>query len=85
MTKYFCHCGKSMFLDKQTIIYINNKWQTKEALCECGDYMTSKPEEGMPSLKRTEVSLSKKKRGDKLWDGAKEKLLGDRGINESFK
>jgi hypothetical protein len=40
--------------------------------------------EGMPSIKRTEASLSKKKRGDKLWEGAKEKLIGERGINESF-
>jgi hypothetical protein len=36
----------------------------------------------MPSLKRTEPSLSKK--GDKLWEGAKEKLIGERGINEPF-
>ena len=46
--------------------------------------MDSEPLEGMPSLKRTEESLSKKKRGDKLWDSAKEKLIGDRGINEDF-
>ncbi len=39
---------------------------------------------GMPSIKRTEESLSKKKRGDKLWEGAKEKLVGERGVNESF-
>ena len=38
----------------------------------------------MPQLKITEASLSKKKRHDKLWDGAKEKLIGERGINESF-
>ena len=24
------------------------------------------------------------KKGDKLWAGAKEKLIGERGINESF-
>jgi hypothetical protein len=46
--------------------------------------MDAEPEEGMPSLIRTEASLSKKKRGDKLWDSAKEKLCGERGINESF-
>ena len=46
--------------------------------------MDSEPEEGMPSIKRTEESLSKKKRGDKLWAGAKEKLVGERGINEPF-
>ena len=38
----------------------------------------------MPSLKRTEASLSKKKKGDMMWDSAKEKLLGERGINEPF-
>ena len=44
--------------------------------------MDSEPEEGIPTLRRTEPSLSKK--GDKLWAGAKEKLLGERGVNESF-
>ena len=44
--------------------------------------MDSEPLEGMPSQIRTEESLSKK--GDKLWDGAKEKLIGDRGINEDY-
>ena len=38
----------------------------------------------MTTLKRTEASLSKKKRHNKLWDGAKEKLCGERGINEPF-
>ena len=47
--------------------------------------MDSEPEEGIPSLRRTEASLSKKKRHDKLWDSAKEKLIGERGINEPFK
>jgi len=46
--------------------------------------MDSEPLEGIPSLKRTEESLSKNKRHDKLWDGAKEKLIGERGINEDF-
>ena len=44
--------------------------------------MQSEPLEGMPSQIRTEESLSKNR--DKLWDGAKEKLIGDRGINEPF-
>ena len=51
-------------------------------MCSCGKHMDSKPVEGMPSLKRTEPSLTKK--GDKLWDSAKEKLCGERGINEPF-
>ena len=83
MTKYVCKCGKEKDLGKVTIV-LKDKWVAKEALCECGKYMDSEPEEGMPSLKRTEESLSKKKRGDKLWDGAKEKLIGERGINEDY-
>ena len=83
MTKYVCKCGKTKDFKKVTIVF-KDKWVAREALCECGKYMDSEPEEGMPSLKRTEESLSKKKRGDKLWDGAKEKLLGERGINEDF-
>jgi hypothetical protein len=46
--------------------------------------MKTEPVEGFPQLKRTEDSLSRKKKGDYLWDGAKEKLLGERGINEPF-
>jgi hypothetical protein len=84
MTKYKCKCGKTKELSKATIVHVDGDWETKEALCKCGKYMQSEPLEGMPSLKRTEESLSKKKRGDKLWDGAKEKLLGDRGINEDY-
>ena len=53
-------------------------------MCGCNKYMDSKPVDGMPSLKRTEASLSKNKRHDKLWEGAKEKLVGERGVNESF-
>ena len=82
MTKYVCKCGKTKELSKATVVYIDGYWETKEALCKCGKYMDSEPLEGMPSLKRTEPSLSKK--GDKLWAGAKEKLIGERGINESF-
>ena len=84
MTKYKCKCGKTKELSKVTIIYIDGNWNAKEAECECGLYMDSEPEEGMPSLKRTEASLSKKKRGDKLWAGAKEKLIGERGVNEDY-
>ena len=82
MTLYKCKCGKTKDIAKATIAYIEGEWQTKEALCECGKYMDSEPLEGMPSQIRTEESLSKK--GDKLWDGAKEKLLGERGINEDY-
>ena len=82
MTTYKCKCGKEKDLSKVTIVLRNDKWVAKEALCECGLYMDSKPTEGMPSLKRTEPSLSKNR--DKLWDGAKEKLIGERGVNEDF-
>ena len=82
MTLYKCKCGKTKELSVATIVYIEKEWQTKEALCKCGKYMQSEPLEGMPSLKRTEESLSKNR--DKLWDGAKEKLLGDRGIKEDY-
>jgi|TARA_R100000742_G_C4265840_1_gene83912 hypothetical protein len=84
MTLYKCICGNSKEISKQTIGLRDGKWVTLQALCDCGKYMDSEPKDGMPSLKRTEASLSKKKRHDKLWDGAKEKLLGERGINESF-
>ena len=84
MTKYKCKCGKTKEISKATIDYIDGEWETKEALCKCGKYMDSEPLEGMPSQIRTEESLSKKKGGDKLWDGAKEKLCGERGINEDF-
>jgi hypothetical protein len=85
MTLYKCECGKQeKEILKATIVFRNGEWVCKEAKCECGKYMYSKPKEGMPSLKRTEASLSKKKRGDKLWDSAKEKLCGERGINENF-
>ena len=78
MTKYKCKCGKTKEISKATIAYIDGEWETKEALCKpCGKYMQSKPLEGMPSQIRTEESLSKKKRHDKLWDGAKEQLLGE--------
>jgi len=84
MTLYSCKCKKTKEIGKATIVLREKEWVTKEALCECGLYMDSKPTDGMPSLKRTEASLSKKKRGDKLWAGAKEKLIGERGINEDY-
>ena len=83
MTLYTCECGKeSKEIAKATIVYRDGKWVTKEAECSCGKYMTSEPTEGIPTLQRTEPSLTKKR--DKLWAGAKEKLVGERGINESF-
>ena len=83
MTLYTCECNKTKEVLKAKIVYRDKKW-VADVMCSCGKYMTSKPVEGMPSLKRTEASLSKKKRGDMMWDSAKEKLLGERGINEPF-
>jgi hypothetical protein len=83
MTLYSCKCGKEeKEVHKATIIYVDGDWVTKEAVCGCGLYMDSEPEDGMPSLRRTEPSLSKRR--DMLWDGAKEKLIGERGINEDY-
>ena len=85
MTIYKCKCGKEeKEIAKATLVFRDSNWVCKEAQCSCGKYMDSKPTEGMPSIKRTEASLSKKTQGDKLWAGAKEKLIGERGINESF-
>ena len=82
MTLYKCTCGETKEIGKATLALKEGRWRTIQALCDCGEWMDSEPEEGMPSLKRTEPSLSKK--GDKLWAGAKEKLLGDRGINDDY-
>jgi len=82
MTLYSCECGKTMEIGKATIVYRDGEWVTKEALCECGKYMDSKPTDGMPNLKRTEPSLSKQR--DNLWAGAKETLIGTRGVNEDY-
>ena len=85
MTLYKCKCGKSKEISTATIVHVDGDWQTKEAECSCGKYMDSEPLEVKTSSQiRTEESLSKNKRHDKLWDGAKEKLIGDRGINEDY-
>jgi hypothetical protein len=83
MTLYKCECGKEeKHFGKVTIVHKEGKWVAKEALCSCDKYMDSEPTEGMPKLIRTEPTLSKKR--DMLWDGAKEKLIGERGVNEPF-
>ena len=84
MTIYKCKCCKEeKNVSKATIVYRDGKWVCKEAKCSCGKYMESEPTEGIPTLKRTEPSLTKQR--DKLWEGAKEKLIGERGINEPYK
>ena len=83
--KYKCECGDyEKEIKKISIVYRDGNWVTKGSECPCGKYMDSEPKEGMPTIKRTEASLSKKKRHEKLWDGAKEMLLGERGINDDF-
>ena len=84
MTLYKCPCGeKEKELTKAKIVFRDGKW-VADVTCECGKYMDSKPEEGFPQLKRTEDSLSKNDKRDKLWDKAKERLVGERGINDTF-
>ncbi len=86
MTTYKCECNKeTKEVGKATIVHREDKWVCKEAVCSCGKYMDSEPEDGIPNLHRTEESLSRNKKRDYLWDGAKEKLVGERGINEDFK
>ena len=72
MTLYTCECGKTKELSKATIVYRDGKWVAKESECLCGKYMDSEPTEGIPTLKRTEPTLSMKR--DKLWEGATEKI-----------
>mgnify|MGYP001183882132 CR=1 FL=1 len=82
MTLYTCKCCKeSKDVGKTKIIYVDGSW-VADVMCSCGKYMDSEPAEGMPNLIRTEPTLTKKR--DNLWAGAKEKLIGERGINESF-
>tara|TARA_R110000824_G_scaffold8881_1_gene40266 strand:- start:1051 stop:1308 length:258 start_codon:yes stop_codon:yes gene_type:complete len=85
MLKYICNnCGETKDLMKATLKEIDGKIRTVEALCNCGEYMQEieKDFDGFPCLIRTEPTLSKKR--DKLWEGAKEKLIGERGINEDY-
>jgi|TARA_R110002012_G_scaffold171906_1_gene336876 hypothetical protein len=85
MIKYICNtCGETKDLMRATLKVIDGKIRTVEALCKCGEYMQEikKDFDGFPCLIRTEPTLSKNR--DKLWKGAKEKLIGERGINESF-
>jgi hypothetical protein len=86
MIKFICNsCGETKDLMRATLKEIDGKIRTVEALCKCGEYMQEieKDFDGFPCLIRTEPTLSKKR--DKLWDSAKEKLCGERGINEPFK
>tara|TARA_R110002020_G_scaffold227511_1_gene438114 strand:+ start:929 stop:1186 length:258 start_codon:yes stop_codon:yes gene_type:complete len=84
MTLYKCECNKEeKEVSKAKIVLREGRW-VADIMCSCNKYMDSKPEDGMPSLKRTEASLSKERRGHMMWEGAKEKLIGERGVNEPF-
>ena len=86
MLKYICNkCGETKDLMRATLEVVDDKVRTKEAKCKCGEYMQEieKQFDGFPCLIRTEPTLSTKR--DKLWDSAKEKLIGERGINDDFK
>ena len=75
MLKYICNnCGETKDLMKATLKVIDGKVRTKEALCECGEYMReiAKDFDGFPCIKRTEPSLNKKR--DRMWKDTKEKL-----------
>ena len=38
--KYICNkCKETMDISKMTVVVVNNKVVTKEALCSCGEYM----------------------------------------------
>ena len=86
MIKYICNsCNETKELQKATLKVIDGKVRTQEAYCEkCNEWMQEidKDFDGFPTLIRTEPTLSNK--ADKLWDSAKEKLCGERGVNEDF-
>tara|TARA_Y100001951_G_C11243351_1_gene241894 strand:+ start:309 stop:572 length:264 start_codon:yes stop_codon:yes gene_type:complete len=85
--KFICNkCNDTLELAKATIKNIDGKWRTEQAYCKkCNEWMQEfeKDFNGFPNLIRTEPTLSSKR--NKLWDSAKEKLCGERGINEPFK
>ena len=87
MIKFICNtCNETKDLMKATIKVIDGKVRTQEGYCEkCNEWMQEieKDFDGFPSLIRTEPTLTKKR--DNLWKGVKEKLTGERGINEDFK
>ena len=53
MTLYSCECGKeSKEIGKATIVHREGKWVCKEAVCSCGKYMDSEPEDGIPNTEQ---------------------------------
>ena len=83
MTLYTCECGKTKELSKATIVYRDGKWVAKGSrMLNVVFIWIAYQQKAYQHLQRTEPSLTKRR--DKLWEGAKEKLVGSRGINESF-
>ena len=75
MLKYQCNnCDQTKDLSKATLEVVDGSVRTREALCDCGEYMQEIEKEfgGFPSLKRTEPTLSNK--NNKLWSRAKDTL-----------
>ena len=75
MLKYQCKkCEATKELSRATLEVVHGKVRTREALCECGEYMREieKDFDGFPCIKRTEPTLSNK--NDKLWSRAKDTL-----------
>tara|TARA_R110002110_G_scaffold64449_8_gene178114 strand:- start:254 stop:484 length:231 start_codon:yes stop_codon:yes gene_type:complete len=75
MLKYQCKkCEATKELSRATLEVVHGKVRTREALCECGEYMReiAKDFDGFPCIKRTEPTLSNK--NDKLWSRAKDTL-----------
>tara|TARA_R110000803_G_scaffold99654_2_gene167797 strand:+ start:367 stop:597 length:231 start_codon:yes stop_codon:yes gene_type:complete len=75
MLKYQCKkCKATKELSRATLEVVHGKVRTREALCECGEYMREieKDFDGFPCIKRTEPTLSNK--NDKLWSRAKDTL-----------
>lgn len=63
MFKYYCkNCKIEKKLEKATLQVVDGKVQTKEAQCDCGNYMQEIEKEfgGFPNLIRTEPTLNKK-------------------------
>ena len=87
MIRFICNkCNDTLELTKATIKNIDGKWRTEQAYCKkCDEWMQEleKDFNVFANLITTEPTLSK--RGDKLWASAKEKLTGERGVNEPFK
>tara|TARA_R100001463_G_scaffold21491_1_gene51590 strand:- start:43 stop:276 length:234 start_codon:yes stop_codon:yes gene_type:complete len=73
MLNYVCNvCGNTRQLAKATLEVIDGKVRTREAQCECGEYMQEESKEfgGFPNIRRTEPTLSNK--NNKLWSRAKD-------------